>query len=112
MQLCKDGISLVERIDQFLSGGKHSVRTEGLKFLQKSLRASKYEIPHLLKQGMSCNAAFRREGEGEGFHLGGGGFSVPYIVQYKNLRPHDMILSPFNVITWGNMHTKELQLDS
>ena len=58
-QLCQQlgGISLEERIEQFLSTGGtkdlQSVRVEGLKCLQKSLHDSNYDIEHLLKQGKS-----------------------------------------------------------
>ena len=49
------GISLSERVEQFLSAGNkslQSVRMESLKCLQKSLQESKYDIPYLLKQGV------------------------------------------------------------
>lgn len=56
VEVCEQvgGNSLAENIEQFLSSGNKclsSVRTEGLKFLQKSLNVSKLEIPYLLKQG-------------------------------------------------------------
>lgn len=55
-QLCQElgGITLVEKIERFLSGGGkclRSVRAEGLKFLHKSLHEAKFEIPFLLKRG-------------------------------------------------------------
>ena len=55
-QLCQElgGTTLAEKIEHFLSGGSkcvQSVRTEGLKFLQKSLHAERFDIPHLLDQG-------------------------------------------------------------
>ena len=58
-QLCEEqgGAFLAEKIEQFLSRGSSKglcpVRTEGLKFLHKSLRAAKFEIPLVLKQGNS-----------------------------------------------------------
>ncbi len=56
-QSCQDlgGISLSEKTDRFLCGGNkslYSVRTEGLKSLQKSLHSATYEISHLLNGGM------------------------------------------------------------
>lgn len=55
-ELCQElgGITLAEKIERFLSGGGislHSVRAEGLEFLQKSLHEAKFEIPLILSQG-------------------------------------------------------------
>ena len=55
-QVCQEigEVPLAEKIDKFLSGGGKcldSVRTEGLKYLQKTFHLSKYEIPNLLCQG-------------------------------------------------------------
>ena len=55
-ELCQElgEITLAEKIERFLSGGGrclHSVRAEGLKFLQKSLHEAKFEIPLILNQG-------------------------------------------------------------
>lgn len=60
-QLCQElgGASLEDRIEQFLSTGGtkglQSVRVEGLKCLQKSLHDFKYDVEHLLKQGVKCS---------------------------------------------------------